>query len=217
MVRTIVGVVADVRDGMAMAERPRPTVYIPLAQVPDSQQDGLVAWLIRHRGGEYDEIALEREVQAATRGRPVFDVGSLETLRMGATTDTTLRAVILALFSGTALFLAVVGVYSAVSATVRQRWHAMTIRLALGARPAELRRQVVGDALRLVFLGTAAGILGAYLGGRTIAAFLFGVSATSPWVFLSVAMVLTTVAVLATWIAASRVLRLNIAELLRRD
>jgi predicted lysophospholipase L1 biosynthesis ABC-type transport system permease subunit len=217
VVRTIVGVVADVRDGLAMAERPRPTVYVPLAQVADSQQDGEVAWLVRHRGREYDQAAAERAIRTATRDRPVFDVNSLEGIRGSATTDTTLRAALLALFSCSALLLAMVGVYSAVSTAVRQRWHDLSIRLALGARPTDLRRRVVGDALRVVSLGTVAGLLGAFLGGRTIAAFLFGVSATSPWVFLSVALVLTTVAVLAAWVPASRVLRLDIATLLRRE
>jgi putative ABC transport system permease protein len=146
IVRTIVGVVADVRDGLVMAEEPRPTAYVPLAQVPDSLQDGTVAWLVRHRGREYDQVAVERAIRAATRGRPVFDVDSLEGVRVSATTDATLRAALLALFSGAALFLAVIGVYRAVSATVHQRWHDMSIRLALGARPTKLRRQVDGDA-----------------------------------------------------------------------
>jgi predicted lysophospholipase L1 biosynthesis ABC-type transport system permease subunit len=188
VVRTIVGVVADVRDGLAMTEQPRPTVYIPLAQVAEGQQDGEVAWLVRHRGtAVYDQGAAERAIRAATAGRPVFDVDSLEAIRTNATANTTLRATLLGLFSAAALFLAVIGVYSAVSATVRQRWHDMSIRLALGARPAHLRHGVVWDVLRVAALGIAAGLLGALFGSRVVNAFLFGVSATDPLVFKSVA------------------------------
>lgn len=78
---------------------------------------------------------------------------------LNAATDTTLRATLLGLFSAAALFLAVIGVYSAVSATVRQRWHDMSIRLALGARSTQLRRRVVRDVLHVAVLGTAAGLL----------------------------------------------------------
>lgn len=215
-VRTIVGVVGDVRDGLAMSERARPTVYLPLAQVPDSQQNGDVAWLIRHRRPMYDQSAVERAVQAATQGRPVFDVGSLDRLRVNTAADTTLRAVLLVLFSGAALLLAMLGVYSAVSTTLRQRWHDMSVRLALGARPNQLRLRVIRDAMLVVLAGTTAGLMGAGVGGQMVEAFLFGVSGTSPGVFLSVAIVVSAVAVLAAWVPASRLVRLNIADLLKR-
>jgi putative ABC transport system permease protein len=215
--RTIVGVVADVRDGLAMATQPRPTVYIPLAQVADGQQDGEVAWLVRHRGtAEYDQGAAERAIRAVTAGRPVFDVDSLEAIRTNATADTTLRAILLGLFSAAALCLVVTGVYGAVSATVRQRWHDMSIRLALGAQPTNLRDQAIRDVLRVVMLGIAVGLVGAFFGSRVIRAFLFGVSATDRVVLVSVAVLLATVALLAAWVPASRVLRLNVADLLRR-
>ena len=78
-----------------------------------------------------------------------------------ATADTTLRATLLALFSGAALLLAVIGVYGAVSAIVRQRWHELGVRLAVGASPARLRHR--GSRWRrVVTIGTAAGLLGAF-------------------------------------------------------
>lgn len=216
-VRTIVGVVADVRDGLAMAERPRPTVYLPLAQVPDRQQDGELAWLIKSRGPSFDPSAAQRAVRAGTQGRAVFDMGSLDRLRVTTSADTALRATLLVLFSTAALLLATAGVYTAISTTVRQRWHDMSVRLALGARPNDLRLQIVRDALRVVLVGTATGLVGAVAGSRVIAAFLSGVSATDPWVFLLVATLLASVAAPAAWLPASRVLRLNVAELLRRE
>jgi hypothetical protein len=162
--RTIVGVVADVRDGLVMADRPRPAVYIPLAQVADAQQDGEVAWLVRHRGtAEYDQGTVERAMRAAIAGRPVFDAGSLEAIRVSTSADTTLRAVLLALFSTAALCLVAAGVYGAVSAMVRQRWHDMSVRLALGAQPAALRHQVIREVLLAVLPGIAAGLVGAVL------------------------------------------------------
>jgi putative ABC transport system permease protein len=93
----------------------------------------------------------------------------------------------------------------------------MSVRLALGARPNDLRLRIVRDALQVVLIGTAAGLVGAVAGSSVIAAFLSGVSATNPWVFLLVPTVLASVAALAAWPPASRVLRLNVAELLRRE
>ena len=93
----------------------------------------------------------------------------------------------------------------------------MSIRLALGAQPTNLRHQVIRDVLRVVMLGTAVGLLGAFFGSRVIRAFLFGVGATDRLVLVSVAAVLTMVALLAAWVPANRVLRLNVTDLLRRD
>jgi putative ABC transport system permease protein len=70
--------------------------------------------------------------------------------------------------------------------------------------------------LRVVMLGIAVGLVGAFFGSRVIRAFLFGVSATDRVVLVSVAVLLATVALLAAWVPASRVLRLNVADLLRR-
>jgi putative ABC transport system permease protein len=101
----------------------------------------------------------------------------LEAIRASATADTKLRAILLALFSSAALCLVVAGVYGAVSATVRQRWHDMSIRLALGAQPATLRHQVICDVLQVVMLGIAVGLLGAFFGSHMIRAFEFSKSA----------------------------------------
>lgn len=218
VVRTIVGVVANVRDGLAVTERTRPTVYVPLAQVADAQQERSVAWIIRHRGrSEYDQAAAERAIRSVTGDRPVFDVASLETVGANATVDTTLRATLLTLFSGAALLLAVIGVYGAVVATVRQRWHELGVRLAVGASPARLRHRVIGDALRLVSIGTAAGLLGAFLSSQAVSAFLFDVSPRDPVVFIGVAPVLTMLALVAAWMPANRVVRLDVVDVLRGD
>ncbi len=218
VVRTIVGVVADVRDGLVMAEQPRPTVYVPLAQVADDAHDSSLAWIVRHHGASvFDHTKAARALQSAVGGRPVFDISSLEAIGTRAAADTTLRATLLGLFSAAALLLAAIGVYGAVSAAVRQRWHEMGVRLALGAQPARLRQRIVREALRVVMTGAAVGLLGALLGVRAVSAFLFGVSPRDPFVFLGVAVVLATLAALAAWVPANRVVRLNVVDVLHRD
>jgi putative ABC transport system permease protein len=145
VVRAIVGVVADVRDGLVTAEQPRPTVYVPLAQVGDDQYGPSVAWIVRHHGASvFDRTQAERVLRSATGGRPVFDSSSLEAIGRQAAADTTLRATLLTLFSAAALLLAGIGVYGAVSAVVRQRWHELGVRLALGGQPARLRQLSFG-------------------------------------------------------------------------
>jgi putative ABC transport system permease protein len=100
---------------------------------------------------------------------------------------------------------------------VRQRWHDMSVRLALGAQPAALRHQVIREVLLAVLPGIAAGLVGAVLGSHVIRAFLFDVRATDRLVLGSVATVMAVVSLLAAWVPASRVLRLDVAEQLRGD
>ena len=122
------------------------------------------------------------------------------------------------LLAGFALFaviLASLGIYAVISYSVRQRTPEMGIRLALGASPASLQRGIVGEALVLAGIGMVAGIAGGWLAARSLQSMLFGVTAGDPMTFLTALITLLLVAVLAGYVPARRVTKIDPVMALR--
>jgi ABC-type antimicrobial peptide transport system permease subunit len=101
--------------------------------------------------------------------------------------------------------------------TTAQRRHEIGIRLALGAGTPEVLRLVVGQGMRLVMLGLVAGLLGAWVVSRALTSQLYGVTAQDPLTFLTVALLLGTVALVATWVPARRATRVDPMVSLRSE
>jgi hypothetical protein len=114
------------------------------------------------------------------------------------------RATLSALFGGAALLLAAVGVYGLAARRVTERRREIGVRVAFGARPGDIRRLVLRDALRTVCLGLVLGLPGAFAVSRTTQSFLFGVSPAAPHIFLSAGFVLAAATILATLLPARR-------------
>ena len=125
--------------------------------------------------------------------------------------------VLLTLFSGAALALAVVGLYGVVSYGVGMRLREMGVRVALGAERADIRGLVLRSSLGPVVLGLAAGLVGGLVLTRLMGNLLFGVSATDPWTFGLVALILAGVAAFASWLPARRAARVDPIQVLRAD
>ena len=103
-----------------------------------------------------------------------------------------------------AVLLAAVGIYAVISFSVSQRNHEIGVRLALGARPGDVFRQVVGQGMRPVLVGIVAGIAAALFLARLIASLLYGVRPSDPLTLLTVALLLAAVAAAASFIPARR-------------
>jgi ABC-type antimicrobial peptide transport system permease subunit len=118
-----------------------------------------------------------------------------------------LWGVLLAVFAGTALLLAAVGIYGVMAYLVTQRTREIGIRMALGASKQDVISIVLGRALILTGLGTVIGLGAALALGRTISSLLYGVSATDVSTFVAVPMVLVAVGLLAAFVPALRASR----------
>jgi putative ABC transport system permease protein len=118
-------------------------------------------------------------------------------------------AALFGLFGGLGLLVAAVGIYGVMAYLVAQRTNEIGIRMALGADRSAVLRLVVGQGLRLAFLGIAVGIAGGLFVTRTMSSLLFGISPTDPLTYILVSAVLAAAALLATWIPAWRASRID--------
>ena len=185
--RTIIGIVGDVRDGLVMSATARPTVYVPLAQLLDRQQEPPLAWMVRTKTGvALNQAGVERALREVSGDLPVFDVTTLDAIGTRAISSTSFQATLIGLFGAAAMLLAAIGVYGLLAHSVHQREYEMGVRLALGAEPATLRRVVVGEAAWLALIGAVIGVVLALGLTRVLAELLFGVTARDPVVFLTV-------------------------------
>jgi putative ABC transport system permease protein len=125
--------------------------------------------------------------------------------------------VLLALAAGMSLFLGVIGIYGVTSYIVSQRTGEIGVRLALGAEPAGITRQIVMQGGIVSFIGIGVGLFGAFAGAQLIASVLYGVDPHDPTVFAMMAIVLQLVALIACWLPARRAAALSPTIALRAD
>jgi ABC-type antimicrobial peptide transport system permease subunit len=206
----VVGVVSDVRWTGLDATEPDGTVYFPLVDLPSA------FFLVRTAG---DPLALapamRQAVKALDPGLALADVATGDDLMAEALATPRYLGVLIALFSGTAFVLSLVGIYGVMAYFVQQHTRDIGIRLAIGGDPAQVRRMVVFQGVRLVGAGIAVGIGAALLASRLMSNVLFGVSPTDPRALVGVPLALLAVAIVACLIPAQRAAGLDPAEVLR--
>ncbi len=215
---TIVGVVAATRVGGL--DRPAsPTFYVPLAQArfgfyPDWGMDVVVR-----------ATADPRSLVPAVRGvlgemdptLPAYAVRTLDKLVRGSLGPRRDVLRLLGVFSGLALLLAAIGLYGVLAQLARERAREFGVRLALGARPAQVGALVLGEGLRLAALGTALGLLGAFVAGRALLGLLHGVSPGDPITLVGAACLVFATAAAAALPSVLRTSRLDPAAVLRDE
>jgi putative ABC transport system permease protein len=172
VMREIIGVVGDVRNRTLNTE-PKPAYYVPQTQLPFSQ---LVA-VVKTNGEPHGLIpAVTKQVGAMDADVPLFGVKSMEEYLSASVAAPRFNTTLLTIFAGVALVLTIVGLYGVMSYSVVQRTNEIGIRLALGAQSRDVLVMIIKQGSKLIVVGLAIGLVGAYAATRVIASLLFGVT-----------------------------------------
>jgi putative ABC transport system permease protein len=218
----IVGVASDSRqitpfmDLHDLYEAASPEIFVPFLQHPEGGRD--MALLVRTSvSPETISGAVRNEVLGIDRQQPVYDVQTLEAMTETAFGPTRLCLVILGIFAGAALLTACVGLYAIVSYSVTQRRHEIGIRMALGAKPTDALRLVVGEGMPVIVAGLLVGLFASLGVTRLMSSLLYGVLPNDVATLLSVGAILTFTAMLAVYIPARRAIGIDPMEALRYE
>jgi predicted permease len=216
----IVGVVGDIHDDGV--NRPAvPTVFWPQI-LRNAYGDTLyarrsMAFVVRAKSGDPTALVpqLRGAVWAVNPNLPVAQVRTLAEWEARSMASTSFTLIMLGIAAGVALFLGTVGIYGVISYVVSQRTREIGVRMAMGAEAADVSRMVLRDAAVLTGLGVAVGLAASLGLTRLMASLLYGVTPSDPATFASVAVTLSLVALVASWVPAYRASRVDPVEALR--
>ena len=211
--REIVGIVGDLKPADLTAAAGA-EMYVPNTQM---WIDDLT--LVARTDGPPDAsaAALKAAVAAVDRTQAVFDVKTFDSIMRDALAEHRFSVTLFAAFAALALALAAVGLYGVMTHVVNGRAHEMGVRLALGARPSEVRGLVVRQGLGLLAVGIAIGIPAALAGARLLGKLLYGVHAADPLTFAAVIAAIGSVTWVSTYLPARRATRVDPATVLRGE
>jgi predicted permease len=208
----IVGIVGDV-----LYDRPSAGVMAEV-YVSHRQEDSYGTFLVRTRGDPLTTVpAIRAAIREIDADIPLVSVRTMAGIEAAATSDTRVIASLLLAFAVLSLVLACTGVWATVAFSVSRRTREFGLRLALGARPAQVVGTVVREGARMAVLGIGMGVALAWTTSRLLSSLLFGVAPTDPLAFGGGALVLAAVAVFAAWLPARRATRVDPVESLRAE
>jgi putative ABC transport system permease protein len=215
----VVGVVADVR-AWGLDRRVQPQFYLPMAQMPASAWDWIgrtMDVVARTQGSPIPLNALRTTVASIAPGVPIYGVSTMQQKISGTLARSHFDTFLLSIFAATALLLSSVGIYGVLSYTVAQRTRDIGIRMALGASQKQVMRDVLGSGMRLTTLGLVFGLAGALAVTRLLSSLLYGVSSADTITFVAVSLVLTAVALMASYLPSRRATRIDPLVALRYE
>jgi predicted permease len=211
--RTIIGIARDSKYA-TLGEAATPYGYLPLAQ---NHETGMTL-LVRTAGNPAALTTQVRQtLQSLETNLPLANVQPLAEVLGNSLYAARMGAMLVGVFGVLALLLAVVGLYGVMSFVVARRTREIGIRMALGARGADVVRLLLREGMTLVALGCAIGLASAWLLARLLSSFLYNLSATDPLTFGGVALLLASVALLACWIPARRATKVDPLIALRSE
>ena len=209
----IVGVAGDVRSA-GLAPDPQPLIYFPFAQEPVP----VMTFVMRTR---VDPASLgglaESTLWSTGRTMNVYAVLPLEKNIAESYWQSRFTMILLSLFAALALVLATAGIYAVISYLTTQRTREIGIRMALGARPADVLRMVTAEGIKLAIIGVLFGVIASLGLGRLIASRLYGVTATDPLILASAATLMLLVTAAACAVPALRAARIDPVRALRSE
>lgn len=220
--REIVGVVGNVRENN-LGEADAEVMYVPQSQVPEGftkLANGVIplSWAIRAAA---DPMALrtsvERELNAVDGLMSASRVRTMEQSISDGLSRQNFNMLLLTIFAGIALLLAAIGIYGLISYTVEQRVQEIGIRVALGAASRDVLKMIVFQGMKLVWIGVILGLAAAYGITRLLGSLLYGVKSSDPATFAAVAVIVTLVAAIATFVPALRASAVAPSDALRHQ
>jgi putative ABC transport system permease protein len=212
--RRIIGVVGGVRHE-SLRVAPSPVAYLPFSQTPWSRTMSLV--VRSHTPATEMVPAVKEQMRQVDPSLPVFDVKTIGQVIGESEAPLRFSTVLLAVFAGTALLLAAIGVLGVMSYTVSQRRHETSIRLALGAEPSDILKLMLGQGASLALTGVVAGLAVALALSRLLENLLFGVTAFDIVTLVGVSLLLIGVALLACYLPARRATKVDPQVVLRYE
>jgi len=220
-VAEIVGIVGDVKSYL---DQPAPpTTFVPAAQASYDTSRLFEAWFPRSLvvRASVNPLSLTRAVrQAVAEVDPLVPTGPMRSMDQVLSHSLALRSFMMTLLSSfavLALLLACVGIYGVISYAVSQRTREIGVRIALGARRADVLRLILAEAMKLILIGVALGVAAALALTKAMATLLYGVSAADPFIFLSVILLLMIVSLAACYVPARRAMRVDPMVALRYE
>jgi putative ABC transport system permease protein len=219
---SVVGVVNDVKQE-SWIEAPWNEVYLPFQQSGEFYANAAGRYssmtIVVRTTVEPGSLVLtaQETVRALDRSVPVSNVVTMEQVIADALWQPRFNLRLIGLFAGLALLLAAVGLYGVTSYSVAQRTHEVGLRMALGAQRSDVIKLVLMQGMKLTLIGVSGGLLATAALTRLMTALLFGVSATDPKTFGTIALVLIGVALLACLVPAHRATRVDPMVALRYE
>ena len=210
---TIVGVVGDINYS-GLDAPPEPVVYYPFRQATNNNQYVIIRTSMNPRSLE---PAVKAVVADLDKDLPIVNVRTMDELMTEAVAPPRFRTVLVSMFAIVGLLLAAIGIYGVMAYAVTERTHELGVRIALGADRGDVLRIVLGEAAWLAATGVGLGLAGALGATRLIQTLLFGVTATDALTFTGIALLLTSTALLASYIPARRATRVDPMVALRYE
>jgi len=209
----VVGVVADVKS--YLDQPAEPTTYIPAAQAKLGTSKLFEGWfprsiVVRSTGNPLLLNQALREALAAAD--PLVPTGAVRSMDQVLAHSVALRSfmmMVLSIFGGLALVLASVGIYGVISFAVSRRTREIGVRMALGARPADVLRMILTEGLKLIAVGVVLGVAAALMLTRLLEGMVYGVSMRDPLIFVLVNLLMVAVSLAACYVPARRATRVD--------
>jgi putative ABC transport system permease protein len=213
---TVVGVSGDVNLGKPGFGYSKMEIYYPWSQ--ETRRSGQRTLIVRATTEASKLItAVKGGIWAFDKDQPIYQINTVENLLSDALAEPRFYLTLLGFFAGVTLLLVSMGIYGVMSYLISQRRHEIGIRIALGAQTRDVLRLLLRDGLWLTAMGISAGALTALALGRWIKNLLYEQSATDPLTFALIALLLTGVALLACYVPARRVSKIDPLTALRHE
>ena len=212
--REIVGVVGNVKHRSLRTDY-TPEMYLPTTQIPFN----ITSLVVRTRVDNPTSLtsAIRAQVASLDPNLPLTSVKVFDEYISRSLARPRFNAILLSIFAGTALLLTAIGIYGVMAYSVAQRTNEIGIRIALGAAQSSIFRLIVGQAMALVGISLAVGVIGAFGATRLLNSLLFGVGAWDPITFGAIVLLISAVAFLAAWLPARRAAQVDPIVALRTE